>query len=121
MGAYLRCNGLLQNPRLLAVLSPSTQRWPVAKRSLRSWKRSARKSSARALFISQHGSREYGPFAEPIISYQQRLIARQYPGLALSTQELSGMGHTGGKVGGLCQRVLWALQGFSAQRKAACK
>ena len=80
----------------------------------------AEKSLSARLFIS-HGSREYGPFAEPIISYQQRLIARQYPGLALSTQELSGMGHTGGKGEAYAKGLLWALQDLAPNEKAACK
>lgn len=78
----------------------------------------AEKSLNARLFIS-HGSREYGPFAEPIISYQQRLIARQYPGLALSTQELSGMGHTGGKGEAYAKGLLWALQDLAPNEKSS--
>ena len=112
-GAYLRCHGLLQNPRLLAVLSPSTQRWPVAKRSLRSWKRPARKILSALIYLpGSRGIRALcranyflpaAPNSPPIPRFSPR---RQ--GLAAWATPAAG--------GDPMPRALWALQ-VGAQRK----
>ena len=69
------------------------------------------------LFIS-YGNKEYAPFRDPIILYSQQLLARNHSGLALSTQALEDMGHTGGKGQAYARGLLWALADLDPKQKS---
>lgn len=69
------------------------------------------------VFIS-HGSVEYAPFRDPIISFKKQLQKRHYSGLLLRAQVLEGMGHTGGKGEAYSKGLLWVLQDLAPQEKS---
>lgn len=75
------------------------------------------KSLPARVFIS-HGSVEYTPFRDPIISFKKQLQKRHYSGLMLRNQMLDGMGHTGGKGEAYSKGLLWVLKDLAGQEKS---
>ncbi len=58
------------------------------------------------MFIS-YGTTEYPAFRDPIIKFQQQLVARNYQGLKLQNYAMEGLDHTTVKGDGYVRGLMW--------------
>jgi hypothetical protein len=78
------------------------------------------KSLPARMFVS-YGSEEYSGFRDPIISFQKRLAARRYEGLALSNYAMQGLDHTSVKRDSYVRRLMWVWRACATARaKLTC-